>query len=471
MYIHQPTVYLFLYDLKQGFGSTGAKIQERKTCFYAKMPSELVHKLRQEPTPDDPRNFFLLLKKEDRYFEEGSLERLYYPTVLGDTYGLVIGIGVKAEASIEWHSYKTFARLRQEIKKSLGNNQPTLGQTWMLTGHQKGEQITDNDAEEQAQKCYEAFNGDQSQSDNFNLEWNQEQTENQGKFLGGHLFELSSDSPKEHTIVILYPDAETADEIGGKIIPDWTQLFHYYHKITFSYVQSSKISSLSKSLFGKIEEVQKDLEHSLSHNSEQINDIEKNLQSLKSKKFKYNDYLHNLTFQNQTIDVNLDNYTKQLKAIKKKAIKNSKKVDLSLLEEFANFTTEKYKLQIQKDIEFFEQGLKLLENNMSAVNTQIEFNKNQIELIKNERNRKFQTLVSVGGAAIATANIAAHTGEYEGNCKLIIKPIFKLFGNQTLKCDDIGVWWVSPLFFNIYVALICSCIVGSITLWIRRKYQ
>ena len=102
MCIHQPEVSLFLYDFKQGFGNTETEIREMKKGFYGKMPDPLVQELRQQPTSDDLSNFRPLLEGEPPcwFFEEGPLEGLYYPTILGDTYGLVISIAIIAIRSV-----------------------------------------------------------------------------------------------------------------------------------------------------------------------------------------------------------------------------------------------------------------------------------------------------------------------------------------------------------------------------------
>ena len=231
--------------------------------------------------------------------------------------------------------------------------------------------------------------------------------------------------------------------------------------LPFGHLSSTKESGLQSLHQGSIDhpDASKDTSQT---SSQQINNIESILQSLRKTTFDYNDYLYSLIFQEKTIDVNLENYSKQLEAIVKKATKHMDTAELSLLKEFIDYTEQKYKLQIQKDIEFFEQGLKLIKNKTNAFNSQIEFN-------KNERNRKFQTLVSVGGSGLAAATIAANTGNYQMNCESIISPAFHRLGH-TLNCHHPDVW-ASPLLFNIFAGVIFGSLIGFITWAVRCRYQ
>jgi hypothetical protein len=102
--------------------------------------------------------------------------------------------------------------------------------------------------------------------------------------------------------------------------------------------------------------------------------------------------LNRLEFQNRTIDINLSNYKKRLERIEEKAGNK-----LEFLEKFTKLATDKYQLQITKDSENLERGMKLLENTISAV-------RSRVEVEKAERDRNFQNAIAILGVGWSVAS-------------------------------------------------------------------
>ena len=102
--------------------------------------------------------------------------------------------------------------------------------------------------------------------------------------------------------------------------------------------------------------------------------------------------LNRLEFQNRTIDINLSNYKKRLERIEEKA--GGK---LEFFEKFTKLVTDKYQLQITKDSENLERGMKLLENTISAV-------RSRVEVAKAERDRNFQDAIAILGVGWSVAS-------------------------------------------------------------------
>ncbi|MDV2993257.1 MAG: hypothetical protein N4J56_002911 [Chroococcidiopsis sp. SAG 2025] len=124
-----------------------------------------------------------------------------------------------------------------------------------------------------------------------------------------------------------------------------------------------------------------------------------------SKNFKnINDVLQQYTidllkfsFQKQVIEINLSDYQTRLTFIKEKASQDSQ---LGFLEEFSNLATKKYLLQITKDIENMQLGLKLLEDTINTI-------RSRIEVEKAERDRNFQELVAILGVGVVTVSLVS----------------------------------------------------------------
>jgi hypothetical protein len=85
--------------------------------------------------------------------------------------------------------------------------------------------------------------------------------------------------------------------------------------------------------------------------------------------------------------------------------------DLSFLDEFNILVEKKYLIQIDKDIEIMQLGLKLLETNLNAI-------RSRIELEKSERDRNFQNIVTIVGSGTAIAAYLDFKGE---KCQAIFK--------------------------------------------------
>ena len=118
--------------------------------------------------------------------------------------------------------------------------------------------------------------------------------------------------------------------------------------------------------------------------------------------------LLNLSFQKQTITTNLINYQIRLKQIEQKAGAES---NLDFLNKFSELVQEKYLIQIDKDVEIMQLGLKLLETNLNAI-------RSRIELEKSEHDRNFQNIITVVASGTAIATFIDFKGE---KCQAIFK--------------------------------------------------
>ncbi|MEA5533869.1 hypothetical protein [Crocosphaera sp. XPORK-15E] len=127
-----------------------------------------------------------------------------------------------------------------------------------------------------------------------------------------------------------------------------------------------------------------------------------------------------LNIQKQTLDINLINYEKRLQEDIKNKLEKSD--NLEFFNKFSKLSHQKYIVQITKDYENMELGLRILESNINII-------RSQIEAEKSNRDRNFQTLVTVIGTGTAVTSLI----DYEGKkCEAI----FQLIPVTTHWCNN-----------------------------------
>jgi hypothetical protein len=241
--------------------------------------------------------------------------------------------------------------------------------------------------------------------------WKQD-LKGQGTFLGATIFELSryrlviEESPEtptniqsiqenQHVIIILFPDQASADKLA-EFYSYWMRLLWYRHTILWSYGQSRLLKHSLEKHFITIQQAIKSLKQEKSPGLD-LKKIRKILEQVKDTLTPYSIELTYLDFQSRTIDINLSNYKKCLLNIEKKA---QGKSDLKVLEEFSELGTDKYLLQVKKDYENLEPGLRLID---SSINTL----RSRVEIDQAERDRTFQNGVAIIGVGLATGSLVA----------------------------------------------------------------
>lgn len=390
-----PTLDLFLYDLRNGLGESQNEINQNKAYYQKKFPEPIAETLFQKDTYFEDE--YVLLTEPHLFETSGEpypFEGYYYPVRVNDVYALLIDCSVKN--TIEAQPAECLKNLKIELEKRINNQSATIGQTWMISGWLPPSD--ERSPEDIAKDCYKALMPDSN--------WKQD-LEGQGMFLGATIFELSryrllikesletttniqSLQENQHVIIILFPEQSSADKLA-EFYDDWLRLFDYRHKIFWAYGQSRLLKQSIKHYFTAIEEDRE----TINPNQSQEREYEKCRKTLIRVQNALNNYtidLNRLEFQNRTIDMNLINYKKRLMRIEEK-IENK----LESLENFTKLVTDKYQLQITKDSENLERGMKLLENTISAV-------RSRIEVEKAERDRNFQDTITILGVGWSVAS-------------------------------------------------------------------
>ena len=374
-----PTIDLFTYDLKNALNSDTEKIALNTQNFLAKLPdnvrfndNEREQEYLELTTPRKPK-----LNPANK-----NLEGYYYPVRLHDVYGLQIDCSV--DNLTEPQATDSFALIKTEIESKSQPDSLTIGQTWFVSGW-----LTEHphqDTEAIAKSCYQNLFKEGN--------WQRDLYET-GTFFQGDLFELwqSQSEPRHHVVIVLFPSREMMEK-AAVLAPDWMGLLGYRHKITWAYGQSRSIKEALIKHYRKVEKNAEIIEASRDRN-QNYNNLLQLLNNIQDILNQYTIDLLKLAFQKQVIDINLVNYQTRLAIIKQKAAGESK---LKCLDKFSNLAEKKYLLQIDKDIENMQLGLRLLENNINAI-------RSGIELQKAERESSFQTLVTIIGTAIAGASL------------------------------------------------------------------
>jgi hypothetical protein len=369
---------------------------------------------------------------------------------LGDTYGLLLDCSVNNQT--EPQPAECFKELKTEIERRLNNHPPTIGQTWMISGWLPQSEAQPEDI---AKACYKALMPESK--------WEQD-IEGQGKFLGATIFELSryrlvmTEGPaslrtiqniqeNQHVIIILYPDKATAEK-SARFYSDWMRLFSYRNKILWAYAQSRLLKQTIKSYFTAIEEDRE----SINRSQPKEREFEKCRTTLIRVQNALNNYtidLNRLEFQNRTIDINLSNYKKRLERIEEKAGNK-----LEFFEKFTKLVTDKYQLQITKDSENLERGMKLLENTINAV-------RSRVEVEKAERERNFQDAIAILGVGWSVASFVPSLDKLSDNPN---DPV-----NLFLSHSPLPQPWIKPavpLVYKVSVAVVAAALAWLlIRLW------
>ncbi|MDY7008444.1 MAG: hypothetical protein SWX82_32125 [Cyanobacteriota bacterium] len=454
--IINPTIDLFLYDLKNSLGDDEKDIEQKRQYFYQKFHTDVREKLKQDGQDNNQNQnleveYLHLLKSiyapldSDTSLENGY----YYPVRLGDSYGLLLEVAAP-DKQLPEH----FAELREKIQQKLGENTATLGQTWMLSAYlPNSSEKTPEEIEKIAQEFYKAIfpNVEEIEFDS------------KGEFIGARIFEYSNNSLKQeivkigdkeiftvvqtqHIIIAIYPDQKTFQKLG-EFYKDWMCLFYYHHKIIWAYGQSRILTNKTKEKFSQIQTITESIEENITQKNAKINKLQKISDILSKVQViikQYTSNLNNLKFQQGTIEINLNNYDKRLQTITKRATKKvvSNQTNINFLEKFSQLVEEKYLLQITKDLESFELGLRLLEDNINAIHT-------QIETEKAKSDRDFQEFIAVVGSGVAFASLAGFN---------VIAECKSMFCNNFFLCQN-------TLLYKFILV-----IIGSFLAWFFRRY-
>ncbi|MGK7904486.1 MAG: hypothetical protein AB4352_24385 [Hormoscilla sp.] len=412
--IVNPTVDLFLYDLRESLGDTETEADRRRENFKRKLPANVGKYLSANDDRVEAEYIQLLDQQKlqtEAQFEDPTkrYKGYYYPVYINDAYGLLVECAINDNGNYALQPAKCFAELKEEIQQNrLQGEQPTIGQTWMISGSlPEGSE----NPEEIAKDCYAALTGDQKGE-----RWIKD-LKGQGKLMGGDIFELSQyslvmkkDATREtpiqeiqenhHVIIIIYPDRETMDK-GDYLHHEWMRMFLFRNKVLWNFGQSRLLKHESKDKFSQIEDLESDIEKGLKTGRE-IDFLNEKVHKMQGSFSRYIESLKALDLIKGMIEINLKNYRKAEIVQNKKALslKAEAETDIRFFYIFILDFKEDYLEQIIKDKSNLWTAMNLLQEAIKATES-------TVAVAKVKKDKKFQELLTDIGVGWAVGSFVA----------------------------------------------------------------
>ncbi len=419
-----PTIDLFLYDLQQGLGQTNEKINENRHYFWRKIKPHLNKDYNElnleekallaklatlEKTEAD---YVELLIPEKQESFQPDLEGYYRALQLGDTYALQVDCSV-----VDDNISKPVSRLqdiKQNIEVRTHKQQGEIGQTWFIWG-QLEKIYNAEEIKAIVKQCYLQINPDYQVKINL---------QSQGNFLGGTAFDIweqpgnwtdeQSFKKSLHLLICLFPSQRSQKEITESIANvyfDLIRLFCYRHKILWAYYQSRKLKNKLKTDFHQVQKTVKkitDLGQEINQGKPNLEELQKTLTDTLTILSRYAIDLSYLDDQGRTIKVNLNNYKKRLEKISRE----NNNSQLQFMQQFSEFSAEKYLQQIETDYINLSPGLTLLQNLISTI-------QGTIDIYQTKSDRNLENFIGSAGIGLATSQIASSVlvAQYPPNSK------------------------------------------------------
>ena len=241
-----PTIDLFLYDLKNALNTSKNDIDKNENRFKARLPDDNV-----KFQDNEIETAYLELTdpiQPDFKPNNKNLQGYFYAVRLNDTYGLQLQCSLNNKIAPQSVDQFTIIKTEIEQELDLNHNPATIGKTWLLSGYlPQNPQLA---PETIALKSYQALVKDGKSTDLYG----------QGIFLEGNLFEFwkinsisSSAHQNNHFIVAIFPNKYQLDKFID-FYKDWMGLFCFRHKIDWSYHQSRLIKGTLVECYKRVEE-------------------------------------------------------------------------------------------------------------------------------------------------------------------------------------------------------------------------
>ncbi|MBD0345740.1 MAG: hypothetical protein ICV63_13140 [Coleofasciculus sp. Co-bin14] len=411
-----PTLELFLYDIREGLGQHTLNINDNRKYFWQRIYSKLQNNSSTQDIQDE--TFLEKLKEAEKseanYIEllgsdivkhfERPLEGYYHPVLIGDTYALRVNCsGVYADG-VRQSNYKpqllkNLHGIQEEIISHINRQPGTIGQTWMMWGqltdvHQNPTQI--------ALECYKQLAPNPHN-------WERD-LKTKGQFLGGTLFELwcppsewsapEKLSENYHLLIWLFPPNQSINSVGDSIAEIYLDLLHlfcYRNKALWAYGQSCQIAAKLKTETISIQTTIRNasqLPQQKTPSDLQMKRLREVLSHSLTLYSRYAANLSDLSTLGRIIEINLENYAKQLTILEKVEARSN----LQFLAEFGEFAAAKYLRQIEMEHTSLSYGLPSLENLIRTV-------EGVIATYQTQSDRALNSTIAAASVGLATSAV------------------------------------------------------------------
>jgi hypothetical protein len=411
--ITDPTIDLFLYDLREGLGQDAENVNENRKQFWKKIYPNLDEKQLEELAEKSAKlekaeaDYVELLTPQKKELFQPHLEGFYWALQLGDTYALQLDCSLINPAN--GNPLNSFSLIQQEIASRLNHHKGKIGQTWFVWCQLEKDY---QDLDKIAKECIRNLTP--------NPDWLR-YLEKQGDFAGATLFELwhppedwtdeQSFQENFHVLIALFPyrsssglfsnklSKDSIDNSLSELYFDLIRLFGYRNKMIWAYHQSRILKAKLKKDFTSIQQTIKivnSLPQQLNAGRPNLDELQKTLTDTLTILSDYATNLSDLDDQGRTIRVNLENYKKRRQKITD-ANRNSHP---EVLKKFSELVGEKYLVQVETDHANLSPGLVLLENLITTI-------KGTVEIYQTKSDRTLNTTIAIAGIGLATSQIAS----------------------------------------------------------------
>ena len=344
------------------------------------------------------------------------VEGFAQPLQIHDSYALWLNIGCPEDGTADNLDVDFIQELNPNRVLLINGDDNFLGQTLLITAWLPQNSSDNLDSlKPLADKCRDAlFQGDSPPV-----------FYRSGKLFGSPIFEygtISDIANYRHLLVWLLADKQTDKDFNTCQEEILNLLFHR-NKIIKAFQDSRLIYDELDREYRIIEKNMEILQQQFSRGTvltaAQLQEFQEQLKQLFSKAVTYTRLLRKLEDYDNTIALNLNNYTDILSKICD--ILGTDKEELSILNNFSRKTAPYVRSQIAGDLGYFRHGTNLIEQAIASIRGIVEIEQarsdrtNQIALRNSEdkeknRDDRLQSTVQAIGVGLAAGGIAASSG-------------------------------------------------------------
>jgi hypothetical protein len=400
-----PNAYLFVFQIHQDTKENNslwhhcdnilAKFTDQNITPHLKFPPNSPYRVDLLP------NVALKFNSNTNSLIEGIVQ----PIQIQDSYALFLNIGCPENEAPKNIDVSFIEKFNPENVLLIDGDDYFVGQTLLVTGL-----LTDDTPHDDttlktlADNCRDAlFHGNSSPI-----------FYRSGKLFGSKIFEydlINDIANYRHLLVWLFEDKQ-ADKSFNACQQEILDLLFYRNKIIKYFQDSRKIYHELDREYRIIEKNMEILQAQFSRGtvltSAQLQEFQEQLKQLFSKAVTYTRLLRKLEDYDNTIALNLNNYTDILSKICD--ILGSDKEELSILNDFSRKMAPYMRSQIAADLGYFRHGTGLIEQAIASIRGIVEIEQARSELAQKNRDDRLESTIQAIGVGLAAGGIAASSG-------------------------------------------------------------
>ncbi|TAG05207.1 MAG: hypothetical protein EAZ45_06345 [Oscillatoriales cyanobacterium] len=414
--ISAPNVYLYAFQLQRNSKGSNNPLWKHCDNILANFTDETVTPNLVFPQNSHSYRNDLLPNVALEFTSNPPIEGLAQPLQIQDSYAFWLNIGCPEDGTADNVGVDIIEKFNPNQTLLIDGDDNFLGQTLLITAWLP-ENSSDNldSLKPLADKCRDALFQGNSLPPFYRS----------GKLFGSPIFEYGSIADianYRHLLVWLLADEQT-DKDFNTCQEEIFDLLFYRNKIIKVFQDSRLIYSELDREYRIIEKNMEVLQAQFARGTvltpSQLLEFQEQLKQLFSKGITYTRLLRKLEDYDNTIDLNLNNYTDILSKICD--ILGIDKEELSILNNFSRKTAPYMRSQIAGDLGYFRHGTNLIEQAIASIRGIVEIEQarsdrtNQIELRKSElgeknRDDRLESTVQAIGVGLAAGGIAASSG-------------------------------------------------------------